>query len=111
LHFPPFFLLGLRLSLVVLFVLPFIRPPRIPMTKIVNASVTLAVLHFGFMFLGLKQGAEVAVTAVIDQMRVPFSVLLSYLLFKDKLSVKGMIGMGIALIGVFFIMGTPNVVA
>lgn len=109
LHFPTFFLLGLRLSIVALVLLPFIKRPDFSFVSIVSVSVTWALFHFGFMFLGLDYGVDVSVASVVDQLRVPFASLLGFYVLKERFGVRSALGTVVAIIGTVVIFGTPNV--
>lgn len=108
-HIPTFFFLGLRLALVSIVLLPFLRRPELPLANIFKISITLTVLHFGFMFAGLSMGIDSSVAVVIDQLRVPFVIVLGYFLFGETIGKKGAFGIMLALIGTFIIAGAPTV--
>lgn len=106
---PPFFLLGCRLAIVSIFLLPFLRKPELPLSNIFRISVTLTVLHFGMMYLALGFGLASSVAVVIDQMRVPFAVIFGYFILGESIGKRAAFGIMIALIGTFIITGAPNV--
>ncbi len=108
-HIPTFFFLGTRLALVSIILLPFLRKPELPLFQIFKISITLTVLHFGFMFMGLSMGIDSAVAVVIDQLRVPFVIILGYFMFGETIGRKGAFGIFLALLGTFVITGAPNV--
>ncbi len=108
-HIPTFFFLGVRLALVATILLPFLRKPELPLFQLFKISVTLTVLHFGFMFMGLSMGIDSSVAVVIDQLRVPFVIILGYFLFGETISKKAASGIVLALIGTLIITGAPNV--
>lgn len=109
-YFPVFFLLGFRLLLVALILLPFIKTTGISIRKIFLISLTFAVLHCSLMFFALRLGLDVNVAVVVDQMRVPFAALVGYLFLKERLKSKAIFGMIVAILGTFVIMETPNAV-
>lgn len=108
-YFPTFFFMTMRLVIVSAVLLPFIKRPQLPFRKLLKISTTLTVLHFGFMFSSLEHGLDSTVAVIVDQLRVPFAVTLSYFLFGDKMEKHGIFGIVIALLGTFVIVGTPNI--
>lgn len=108
-HIPIFFFLGARLALASLIMAPFMHKPDLPFVDIFKISITLTVLHFGFMFGGLSMGIDSSVAVVIDQLRVPFVLILGYFLFGETIGRKGAFGIALALLGTFIITGAPTV--
>lgn len=108
-YMPPFFLLSCRLALVSLLLLPFMHKPQLPLKDIFKIAMILTLLHFGMMFVALRIGLDSSVAVVIDQMRVPFSVILSYFIFAETIKKRSAYGIMLALIGTFIITGAPNV--
>jgi len=108
-YMPPFFLLACRLVISAIVLLPFMHKPELPLSKIFRISVTLAVLHFGTMFVALGTGLDSSVAVVIDQMRVPFAVVMGYFVFGEIIGKRSAFGIILALIGTFVITGAPNV--
>lgn len=109
-YFPVFFLLGFRLLLVALILLPFVKTTGVSIRKVLLISVTFAALHCSLMFFALRMGLDVNVAVVVDQMRVPFAALLGYLFLRERLKSKAIVGMVVAILGTFVIMETPNAV-
>jgi O-acetylserine/cysteine efflux transporter len=110
-YFPSFLFLAVRLTIVAVILLPFIKKPAIPLLNLIKISVVMMVFHFGFMFAALQHGLDSSVAVVIDQLRVPIAVTLGYFLFGEVLGKKGIFGIVIALLGTFVIVGTPNIAA
>jgi O-acetylserine/cysteine efflux transporter len=108
-YFPSFFLLAVRLTIVSIILLPFIKKPNIPMRRLFAISVTLTVVHFGLMFAALEHGLDSAVAVVLDQLRVPFAVTIGYFLFGEGIGKRGVFGIVVAMLGTFVIVGTPNI--
>src|SRR5438270_4542111 len=105
--FPPILFMALRFALVAMLLCPFFRPPRAKLRQIVAVSVTLGTFHFSLMFSGLAR-TDSATAALLVQSQVPFAALLAAFFFKDRLTVRSMIGMAIALLGIALIVGQPR---
>jgi O-acetylserine/cysteine efflux transporter len=104
---PPIFLIACRFLLVALLLLPFAKPPKGQWGAIFAIAVTLGLLHFSFMFNGLKT-IDAATAAIAIQLQVPFASLLAAIFFQDKLGWKRALGMAIAFLGVALIAGEPR---
>jgi O-acetylserine/cysteine efflux transporter len=105
--FPPILFMALRFAVVALLLCPFFRPPRAKLKQIVLVSVTLGSFHFALMFSGLAR-TDSATAALLVQTQVPFAALLAALFFKDRLTLRVILGMAIALFGVALIAGEPR---
>jgi len=104
---PPIFLIACRFLLVALLLLPFAKPPKGQWGAIFGIAVTLGLLHFSFMFNGLKT-IDAATAAIAIQLQVPFASMLAAIFFQDKLGWKRALGMAIAFLGVALIAGEPR---
>lgn len=108
-YFPTFFMLSMRLLIIVIVLAPFLRNRVLPLKDLFKISLIFVVGHFGLMFSALEHGLDATVGIVIDQMRVPFAVMLGYFVFGEVMEKKGIFGIVIAILGTFIIVGTPNI--
>lgn len=109
-YFPPFFLSSLRFLIVAFILIPFFSKTSISILKrIALLSFTLGTLHLSMLFLAMHMGLNIASTAIISQMGVPFACILSALFLNDKLGVWRTCGMVVAFGGIAIVSGTPNV--
>lgn len=104
---PPMILTALRFTLVALLVAPFFRPRREELGGILWLSLVMGFGHFGMLFIGLR-GADAATSALMIQLGIPFSVILSTLLFADRLGPVRLFGMGMAFAGAALLVGEPE---
>lgn len=104
---PPFLLTGLRFAGVALALVPFFRPRRDQIPGILGVAAVLGVGHFGLLFLGLS-GMDAATAAIVTQLGVPFSALLAWLAFGEKLSRARGLGLILAFSGVTVLAGEPH---
>jgi O-acetylserine/cysteine efflux transporter len=103
---PPLFLLGLRFGLVALLLVGFLRAPGKPWRQIVALSVVLGGLHFGLMFTGLG-GVDAGPAAIAIQLAVPFSALLAWVVYGERMGRAQLAGLLIAFVGVYILAGEP----
>jgi O-acetylserine/cysteine efflux transporter len=108
-YFPTFFLLSARLVIIVIVLAPFLRNRVLPIKNLFKISIVFVVGHFGLMFSSLEHGLDATVGIVVDQMRVPFAVILGYFIFGEVMEKKGIFGIFLAILGTFIIVGTPNI--
>lgn len=104
---PPLALTALRFAWVALLVAPFFRPTRAQFGSIAGLALVLGLGHFGMLFIGLR-GADAATTALMIQLGIPFSVILSTLLFADSLGKVRLIGLALAFSGAGLLAGEPE---
>ena len=104
---PPFLLTGLRFAGVALALAPFFRPRRDQMLGIVGNGLVLGCGHFGLLFLSVS-GMDAATAAIVTQLGVPFSALLAWLAFGERLGPARALGMVLAFSGVTLLAGDPS---
>jgi O-acetylserine/cysteine efflux transporter len=108
-YFPPFFLSSLRFIMVGIALLPFLPKVGIVQIKrIAILSFTLGTLHLAMLFYSMHLGLNIASTAILSQMGVPFACILSAIFLNDKLGKWRTGGMVIAFIGIIIVSGSPN---
>jgi len=98
----PLFYAALRMSIVALIMLPWLKWHKGLMWPILGAGLGYGALNYAFMFpaLGLTTASAAAVTI---ELYVPFSIILSVLVFKDKIGRYKTLGILLAFIGVIII--------
>lgn len=103
---PPILLMGFRFTLAALLLLPFLKVQRGRMGGIVLVAISLGGLHYSLMFSGLA-GVAAGPAAVAAQLFVPFSVLLAWIVFRERLRAGQWLGMVLAFAGVYVLGGEP----
>lgn len=109
-HFPPFLMLALRFAAVAALLLPFYPRCTLPLRFIFLMSVFFGSLHFGLLFSGMALGIDIPTAVITVQLGVPFSCLLSAMMFGDRLGPWRSSGMMVAFFGIMVVAGTPHVV-
>lgn len=104
---PPFLLTGLRFAGVALILAPLFRPRLGQLVGIVGIAAMLGCGHFGLLFFGLS-GMDAATTAIVTQLGVPFSALLAWMAFGERLGLARGLGMVMAFSGVALLAGEPT---
>lgn len=106
-EFSPMMLVCLRYLLTAILLIPFLRWRGIKFLHIFGLSVTLGVLHFAFMFTGLK-GTDASLVAIAVQIQVPFAVILAVIFFRERPNRRQIVGIAIAFAGVVLLAGAPK---
>lgn len=106
-EFPPILLMALRFGLVALILVPFIRRPGVSWAQVIGLSCTLGALHFALFFSGLN-GLDASAAAIVVQLQVPISVLLSVVLLGERPGWRSVVGIVLAFARVWIIFaGKP----
>ncbi|OAN67604.1 DMT family transporter [Magnetospirillum moscoviense] len=106
----PFLLCSLRFFLVALLTVAFFRPQAYQLPRIAGLALVLGVGHFGLLFWGVA-GMDAATAAIVTQLGVPFSVLLAWAFFGDRLGLRRGAGLVAAFSGVALLAGEPQLPA
>ncbi len=104
---PPLFMLALRFSLVAVLLLAFLRRLGPRWRTMLIVSMVMGLLHFGLLFTGLR-GVDAGPAAIAIQLAVPFSALLAWLAFGERMAAWQLAGLAIAFAGVYVLAGDPS---
>jgi len=104
---PPLFYVTLRFSVVALLMLPWLWPIPRPAWRIVAIALTLGGGSFSLLFVGLRTTSPSA-AAIILQLGVPFTVLLSILLLGERIHWRRGLGIALTLAGVLIVSWNPD---
>jgi len=98
----PLFYAALRMTLVAIILIPKLKWHPGMMWAILGAGMGYGALNYAFMFpaLGMTTASAAAVTI---ELYVPFSIILSILVFKDKIGIYKTLGIIMAFAGVVII--------
>ena len=101
---PPLLLMTLRFSVVVMLLFPFLKMQPGRMGQLAVVSVALGGLHYSLMFVGLS-GVDAGPASIAVQLMVPFSAVLAWAFFRERLRPAQIAGMTIAFVGVYVLGG------
>ena len=99
----PFMLAGLRFFLCSIPLVFFIKKPDVKFIYIVLYGLFLGVGLWGVLYLGMHFGISAGVASIVLQLGVFFTVILSYIILKEKIDIYNKIGFVLALIGVLIV--------
>lgn len=104
---PAFYYAGLRFLLVALVLAPMLAPIPAQLGWIVLIGLLMGAGHFGLLFLGLST-ASPSSAAIVLQLGVPFTALLSVTILRERLPARGLAGTLLALAGVMIVIWNPK---
>ena len=96
---PPMLLVTLRYTLVVFPAIFFIKPPKIKLASLFIYGFTVGVGQFGCLFYAMHIGMPAGLASIILQLQAFISPILAYLILKEKLETKQIVGFLIAIVG------------
>ena len=105
--FPPILLMGIRFTFAASILIWWFPIPRGYLKKIFIASFIANTLQYSITYTGLNY-IEASSAVLLVQMEVPFGVIFAYFMLKEKPTLRALIGITIAFIGVFILTGSPN---
>lgn len=103
---PPLLMMSMRLALVALLLLPFLRRAG-PWRLVLTLGVVFGGFHYGLLFTGLRR-VDAGLAAIAIQLGTPFSVLLAALFDDERLTARQLLGMAVAFSGVILLAGEPR---
>ena len=108
---PPLFYAALRVSLLALILLPFLKWHRGQMKAVLMGGLGFGALNYAFMFPALKLTTASA-AAIAIELYMPFSIILSVIFLGERIGAWRISGATLAFIGVVLIgLGAPSEVA
>jgi O-acetylserine/cysteine efflux transporter len=106
--FSPIFFVALRFSLVAVLLVFVVGLPKVAMLKrLLPLSITLGVMHFTLMFLGMAE-LDAATSSIAIQLQTPFAAVLAAFFLGETLGWRRIAGMITAFAGVLLIAGEPR---
>nr|WP_295658784.1 EamA family transporter [Polymorphobacter sp.] len=106
-HIPPLFFAALRFAMVAVVTLPWLRPVPRPFWRIVAVGLLMGAGNFALLFIGL-QTATPSASAVVIQLGVPFTTLLSVVILGERIHWRRGLGIGLTLAGVILVVWNPH---
>jgi O-acetylserine/cysteine efflux transporter len=98
-HFPPFFLVALRFSIIAIPTLLFIPRPKVPFRWLLGVGLGIGTLQFAFLYLGMAAGMPSGLASIVLQASAPFTVLIAGVWLRERITARQAVGIAIAVIG------------
>ena len=106
-QFPPFLLMGLRFTIASLILIWWFPIPKKLLKDLFIVSIIGGTLTYGLVYTGLNS-VDASSSILLVHTEVPFGVLIAYFMFKEKPGAKNIFGIAVAFIGLFVLLGAPN---
>ena len=105
--FPPVLLMGLRFMFAASILIWWFPIPRGYLKKIFIASFIANTLQYSITYSGLNL-IDASAAVLLVQTEVPFGVIFAYFMLREKPTIRALIGISIAFVGVYILTGSPN---
>ena len=106
-YFPPYLLMGLRFTIPALILVWWFPLPKGLYFDLFKVSLIGSTLQYGLTYTGLNI-IDASSAVLLVMLEVPFGIVIAFFLLKEIPTVKNIIGLIIAFIGVFILTGAPN---
>ena len=105
--FPPILLMGLRFMFAASILIWWFPIPKGYLKKIFIASFIDNTLQYSITYSGLNL-IDASAAVLLVQTEVPFGVIFAYFMLREKPTIRALIGISIAFVGVYILTGSPN---
>ena len=99
---PPILFSALRFAVVAIPAILFIPFPKTSILNVIGVGLFLGILQFSFLFVAMEADASAGLSSLILQTQVLFTIILSSLIYKEKVSKSQLFGIIVAVIGFSF---------
>jgi len=106
-HFSPLLLMGMRFTLAAAVLVFFVPIPRGYLWQICWIAFIASTLQYGLTFSGLAR-MDATPAVLLVQSEVIFGVVIAALLLAERPTIRQIMGIGIALLGILTIVGAPS---
>jgi len=103
---PPLFFAFLRFVLLYAVLAPWLRPIPRPLFMVIGAALTMGAVQYALLFTGLRY-ATPSTIAIVVQLAVPFTTILSVMFLAEKVGPVRAAGMLIAFAGAGLVVFKP----
>ena len=102
-HLEPFLFSVLRFLLLLVLLLPWLKPVPGQMGRILFIGAAGGLVHFSLFFLGLRLADQVAAVAVLTQLYIPIGLILAVAFLGERIGWRRSLGLAAAFGGVLVI--------
>ena len=106
-YFPPYLLMGMRFSIPALILVWWFPLPKGLYFDLFKVSLIGSTLQYGLTYTGLNI-IDASSAILLVQLEVPFGIIIAFFLLREIPTIKNVVGLFIAFIGVFILTGAPN---
>jgi drug/metabolite transporter (DMT)-like permease len=104
---PPMLFAAARFAIVALATIPWLFPAPRPLWRVMLVGILMGAGTFALFFIGLQTSSPSA-AAIVGQLGLPLTTLLSVVMLGEVIHWPRRIGIGLTLIGVLIVMWNPD---
>jgi O-acetylserine/cysteine efflux transporter len=108
-HFPPIFMMAMAYGVCAVPMIPTLRGLKTPAWAVLAVGALGGAVQSSLLFLGLRD-LPASTTVVVLQSQVPMAVVLAALIGDERLSLRRLVGIAVAIGGIVVIAGEPEAV-
>ncbi|MCB1607282.1 MAG: DMT family transporter [Xanthomonadales bacterium] len=109
-HFPPLLFTALRMLVVLLVLMPWLKPVAPGMRlRLVAVALLTNVIHFGLNFWALRAAGDISSNAIALQSYIPMAALMAWWLLGEPIRWRSGLGIATAFLGVLVLGFDPLV--
>ncbi|WP_024558374.1 O-acetylserine/cysteine exporter [Franconibacter pulveris 1160] len=101
---PPLMLAGLRFLLVAFPALLFVARPKVPLSLLLGYGLTISFGQFAFLFCAINFGMPAGLASLVLQAQAFFTIILGAFVFRERLQLKQVAGITLAVFGVLVLV-------
>ena len=105
--FPPILLMGIRFTFAASLLIWWFPIPKGYLKKIFFASLIANTLQYSITYTGLNY-IDASAAVLLVQTEVPFGIIFAYFMLREKPTIRALIGIAVAFVGVYILTGSPN---
>ena len=105
--FPPILLMGIRFMFAASLLIWWFPIPKGYLKRIFAASLVANTLQYSITYSGLDL-IDASAAVLLVQTEVPFGVIFAFFMLREKPTIRAIIGICVAFIGVYILTGSPN---
>ena len=106
-YFPPYLLMGMRFTIPALILVWWFPLPKGLYFNLFKVSLIGSALQYGLTYTGLNI-IDASSAVLLVMLEVPFGIIIAFFLLKEIPTIKNIVGLIIAFVGVFILSGAPN---
>lgn len=107
---PPIFFSSARFLVAAAVLWPFLRPLPRPLAPVIATGLLMGAGYFGLLLSGYGL-ISAALAAILLQAGVPMTAILSALIVRERISLRRIVGIAIALVGTIVVLWRPGEIA
>ena len=106
-YFPPYLLMGMRFTIPALILVWWFPLPKGLYFNLFKVSLIGSALQYGLTYTGLNI-IDASSAVLLVMLEVPFGIIIAFFLLREIPTLKNIVGLIIAFVGVFILSGAPN---